>query len=98
MDEDPTKATILQTSRLFVRNLPFTCTDAELQAVFTPFGDVSQVSLFTYLSRGRVTVSMGSHARRCSPEAEKMTKLYRDIRLVREVADPQGKPIVEILI
>ncbi|KAJ6615636.1 hypothetical protein B0H10DRAFT_2164825 [Mycena sp. CBHHK59/15] len=41
--QDPTKETILQTSRLFVRNLAFSCTDADLLELFSPFGDVSQV-------------------------------------------------------
>ena len=43
--KDPTKETILQTSRLFVRNLAFSCTDAELAELFKPFGEISQVSV-----------------------------------------------------
>jgi multiple RNA-binding domain-containing protein 1 len=41
--EDPTRETILQTSRLFVRNLAFSCTDIELEELFKPFGEISQV-------------------------------------------------------
>ncbi|KAJ7248475.1 hypothetical protein C8J57DRAFT_1358341 [Mycena rebaudengoi] len=43
--KDPTKETILQTSRLFVRNLAFSCTNEELLDFFSPFGDVSQVHI-----------------------------------------------------
>ncbi|TCD61352.1 Multiple RNA-binding domain-containing protein 1 [Steccherinum ochraceum] len=43
--EDPTKSTILQTSRLFLRNLSYACTDEELMSLFKPFGEVSQVHI-----------------------------------------------------
>ena len=43
-EQDATKATILQTSRLFIRNLAFTCTEAELLESFQTHGEVSQVS------------------------------------------------------
>ncbi|KAJ6536704.1 hypothetical protein DFH09DRAFT_1178549 [Mycena vulgaris] len=43
--KDPTKETILQTSRLFVRNLAFSCTDADLLEFFSPFGEISQVHI-----------------------------------------------------
>ncbi|KAI8992839.1 RNA-binding domain-containing protein [Trametes punicea] len=42
---DPTKATILQTSRLFVRNLIFMCTEDELRELFQKHGEVLQVHL-----------------------------------------------------
>ncbi|KAG5721675.1 Multiple RNA-binding domain-containing protein 1, partial [Termitomyces sp. T112] len=42
--KDPTIETILETSRLFVRNLAFSCTDADLAELFSPFGDLTQVS------------------------------------------------------
>ncbi|CDO68079.1 hypothetical protein BN946_scf184788.g10 [Trametes cinnabarina] len=42
---DPTKATILQTSRLFIRNLTFMCTEDELRELFQRYGEVSQVHL-----------------------------------------------------
>ncbi|KAF5322105.1 hypothetical protein D9619_001971 [Psilocybe cf. subviscida] len=41
--QDSTKETILQTSRLFVRNLAFSCTDEELRDLFTPFGEINQI-------------------------------------------------------
>ncbi|TFK32942.1 RNA-binding domain-containing protein [Crucibulum laeve] len=43
--KDPTKETILQTSRLFLRNLAFSCTDADLLELFKPFGEISQVHI-----------------------------------------------------
>ncbi|THH23232.1 hypothetical protein EUX98_g7946 [Antrodiella citrinella] len=43
--EDPTRSTILQTARLFLRNLSYTCTDEELMSLFKPFGEVSQVHI-----------------------------------------------------
>ncbi|KAF8907613.1 hypothetical protein CPB84DRAFT_1674795 [Gymnopilus junonius] len=42
---DLTKETILQTARLFVRNLPFSCIEDELADLFKPFGDISQVHI-----------------------------------------------------
>ncbi|PBK88707.1 hypothetical protein ARMGADRAFT_1047355 [Armillaria gallica] len=43
--KDPTEETILQTSRLFVRNLAFSCTDTELQDLFSGYGEISQVHI-----------------------------------------------------
>ncbi|KAK0445041.1 uncharacterized protein EV420DRAFT_1648558 [Desarmillaria tabescens] len=43
--KDPTEETILQTSRLFVRNLAFSCTDTELQELFSRYGEISQVHI-----------------------------------------------------
>lgn len=42
-EKDPTEETILRTSRLFVRNLTFTCTAEELRPPFEQFGPISQV-------------------------------------------------------
>lgn len=51
LPKDDAKETILQTSRLFVRNLSFSCTDEELADLFKPFGEISQVSyLVIFLS------------------------------------------------
>lgn len=47
---DPTKETILQTARLFVRNLAFACTEDELRELFRPFGEISQVRHHIFLS------------------------------------------------
>ncbi|THU85017.1 RNA-binding domain-containing protein [Dendrothele bispora CBS 962.96] len=43
--KDPTKETILQTARLFVRNLAFSCTETDLSELFSPFGTLSQVHI-----------------------------------------------------
>ncbi|KZT00240.1 RNA-binding domain-containing protein [Laetiporus sulphureus 93-53] len=42
---DPVKDTILQTSRLFLRNLAFTCTEDELRELFQSHGEISQVHI-----------------------------------------------------
>ncbi|KAH9932184.1 uncharacterized protein B0H18DRAFT_986883 [Fomitopsis serialis] len=42
---DPVKTTILQTSRLFLRNLPFSCTEAELRELFESHGTISQIHI-----------------------------------------------------
>jgi RNA recognition motif-containing protein len=38
-----------ETGRLFVRNLPFTITEEELQGLFGEYGSLSEVSLISYL-------------------------------------------------
>ncbi|KAK7046017.1 Multiple RNA-binding domain-containing protein 1 [Paramarasmius palmivorus] len=43
--KDTTKETILQTSRLFVRNLAFSCSEDDLQELFSPYGQISQVHI-----------------------------------------------------
>ncbi|KAF6745615.1 rRNA primary transcript binding protein [Ephemerocybe angulata] len=43
--KDPIKETILQTSRLFVRNLTFSCTEEELSEHFRPYGTISQIHI-----------------------------------------------------
>ena len=64
--QDDTKNIILQTGRLFLRNLAFTCTDEELLDLFKPFGEVAQVSInFHFLGD---LLALG------------MTNLDRDIR------------------
>ncbi|KIJ64334.1 hypothetical protein HYDPIDRAFT_112328 [Hydnomerulius pinastri MD-312] len=44
-EKDPAKETIQQTSRLFLRNLAFSCTDAEILELFQPFGEIVQVHI-----------------------------------------------------
>jgi len=44
--KDPAKDTVMQVSRLFLRNLVFSCTEVELMKLFQPFGKVAQVSFF----------------------------------------------------
>ncbi|EMD35195.1 hypothetical protein CERSUDRAFT_116663 [Gelatoporia subvermispora B] len=43
--EDPLKVTILETGRLFLRNLSYTCTDEELKQLFSPYGEIAQVHI-----------------------------------------------------
>ncbi|GLB44335.1 putative RNA recognition motif containing protein [Lyophyllum shimeji] len=43
--KDPTIETILETARLFVRNLAFSCTEEDLVELFQPFGAISQVHI-----------------------------------------------------
>ncbi|KAG6828468.1 hypothetical protein H0H92_007834 [Tricholoma furcatifolium] len=43
--QDPTVETILSTSRLFVRNLAFSCSEEELVELFSPFGELVQVHI-----------------------------------------------------
>lgn len=57
-DKDPTTATILQTARLFLRNLPFSCTDAELYELFQPLGEIEQVSVLFASLDGTVSSVM----------------------------------------
>ncbi|EJD05148.1 uncharacterized protein FOMMEDRAFT_18782 [Fomitiporia mediterranea MF3/22] len=45
-DSEPSPTdTILQTGRLFLRNLSYTCTQSELEAHFSRFGDIAQVHI-----------------------------------------------------
>ncbi|TEB23078.1 RNA-binding domain-containing protein [Coprinellus micaceus] len=64
--KDPVKETILQTSRLFVRNLTFSCTEEELAEHFRPFGQLSQVhipvDLSTKQGKGLAYVTFASPA------------------------------------
>jgi len=39
------KETILETGRLFLRNLAFSCSDADLRALMTPFGPLASIHL-----------------------------------------------------
>ena len=84
--KDDTKETILQTSRLFVRNLAFSCTDEELAELFKPFGEISQVSFLSFL------ILLGHFS---SSEASKMTKWIGTSDSSLRMLIPLGKPIVE---
>ncbi|KAG2125739.1 hypothetical protein DEU56DRAFT_873032 [Suillus clintonianus] len=44
-EDSAAKTTIMQTSRLFLRNLAFSCTEAEIMERFQPFGKVDQVHI-----------------------------------------------------
>lgn len=37
---------ILKTGRLFLRNLAFSCTESDLQELFSSYGAISQVSFY----------------------------------------------------
>ncbi|KAH0834129.1 hypothetical protein J3R83DRAFT_11419 [Lanmaoa asiatica] len=43
--DDTVKETIQRTSRLFLRNLAFSCADNDLLALFRPFGEIAQVHI-----------------------------------------------------
>ncbi|TFK67242.1 hypothetical protein BDN72DRAFT_771006 [Pluteus cervinus] len=45
LSADPTKRGILETGRLFLRNLAFSCSDADLLELFKPYGDIAQVHI-----------------------------------------------------
>jgi multiple RNA-binding domain-containing protein 1 len=42
---DSTTKTIMQTSRLFLRKLAYSCTEAESMGLFQSFGEVAQVRI-----------------------------------------------------
>ncbi|GAW04849.1 pre-rrna processing protein [Lentinula edodes] len=44
---EPVQEAILQTSRLFVRNLAFSCSDSDLTTLFGKFGELSQVIMIS---------------------------------------------------
>lgn len=48
--EEGEAAMVMETGRLFVRNMPFTATSDELEQLFSTCGEVSQVSLHVLLS------------------------------------------------
>nr|AAX27578.1 unknown [Schistosoma japonicum] len=41
---EETVSAILETGRLFVRNLPYDCTEKELEKLFSPYGSLSDIS------------------------------------------------------
>ncbi|KAI7885786.1 RNA-binding domain-containing protein, partial [Lichtheimia hyalospora FSU 10163] len=45
VDKDAAIAQIEDTGRLFVRNLTYTCTEADLKELFSPYGPLSEVNL-----------------------------------------------------
>lgn len=45
IEEDVAADLIMDTGRLFIRNLPYTCTEDDLREVFEPFGRLSEVHL-----------------------------------------------------
>lgn len=83
--KDPAKDTIMQTSRLFIRNLAFSCTEAELMELFQPFGEVAQVSILACFI-------FFIHFALCCDD-----KIIRDIRSLKDMLI-LWEPIVENLL
>jgi RNA recognition motif-containing protein len=73
----------MRTRRLFLRNLAFSCTEADLTGLFQPYGAPEQVSIFLFSADPRLA---GVHG---------MESLYRDIGLLRGMLI-FGKSRVEI--
>ncbi|KXN85250.1 Multiple RNA-binding domain-containing protein 1 [Leucoagaricus sp. SymC.cos] len=68
--QDPTKDTIMRTRRLFLRNLAFSCTEADLTELFQSYGVLSQVHIpldpLTKQSKGLAYVTYTTGADACS--------------------------------
>ncbi|KAK2460406.1 hypothetical protein APHAL10511_007571 [Amanita phalloides] len=68
--KDSTKEMILQTSRLFLRNLAFSCAESDLFDLFKPFGEISQVHIpldpTTKQSKGLAYVSFAKPDNACA--------------------------------
>ncbi|KAI0632765.1 hypothetical protein C8Q77DRAFT_1058693 [Trametes polyzona] len=93
---DPTHATILQTSRLFLRNLAFTCTEDELRELFERHGEVSQVHLVldptTKQSKGLAYVSFAKpEAALAAYEALDKTSFQGRLLHILPAVDRKGK-------
>ncbi|KAJ7043247.1 hypothetical protein C8F04DRAFT_1029332 [Mycena alexandri] len=97
--KDPTTETILQTSRLFVRNLAFSCTDADLLEFFSPFGEISQVHIpLDPVSKQSKGVAYVTFAQAASALAayERLDRKSFQGRLVHILAAVDRKPKFEI--
>ncbi|KAF9064872.1 hypothetical protein BDP27DRAFT_1425381 [Rhodocollybia butyracea] len=98
--KDPTEASILQTSRLFVRNLAFSCSDSELSTHFGQFGELSQVHIpvdpATKQSKGLayVTFAKGVNAVTAYKALDKTSFQGRLVHILPAV-DRRGKFEVE---
>ncbi|KAF8055239.1 hypothetical protein FPV67DRAFT_1612778 [Lyophyllum atratum] len=98
--KDPTVETILQTARLFVRNLAFSCTDTDLLELFKPFGEISQVhipiDLTTKQPKGvaYVTFAQASQALAAYEALDRKSFQGRLIHILAAV-DRKGKAQIE---
>ncbi|KAJ7462021.1 hypothetical protein FB451DRAFT_1043900 [Mycena latifolia] len=97
--KDPTKETILQTSRLFVRNLAFSCTDSDLLEFFSPFGEISQVHIpldpVSKQSKGLAYVTFATAADALAAYESLDRKSFQG-RLVHILAAVDRKPKFEV--
>ncbi|KAJ7632476.1 hypothetical protein FB45DRAFT_912538 [Roridomyces roridus] len=97
--QDPTKETILQTARLFVRNLAFSCTDADIQEFFSPFGEISQVHIpldpATKQSKGMAYVTF-SKAADALAAYERLDRKSFQGRLIHILAAVDRRPKFEV--
>ncbi|TFY67177.1 hypothetical protein EVJ58_g1792 [Rhodofomes roseus] len=97
---DPVKTTILQTSRLFLRNLPFSCTEDELRELFESHGVVSQVHApldpTTKQSKGLAYVTFAEPAKALAAyEALDKTSFQGRLLHILPAVDRKGKSEVE---
>ncbi|KAF8182148.1 hypothetical protein K438DRAFT_1840391 [Mycena galopus ATCC 62051] len=97
--KDPTTETILQTSRLFVRNLAFSCTDADLLEFFSPYGEISQVHIpvdpVTKQSKGVAYVTFAQAASALHAYQTLDRKSFQG-RLIHILAAVDRKPKFEV--
>ena len=54
--EDDASSSILQSGRLFLRNLAFACTEEEIQELFAPYGHIAQVRFYSNFNIPRYVV------------------------------------------
>ncbi|KAF9261016.1 RNA-binding domain-containing protein [Marasmius fiardii PR-910] len=98
--EDPTKETILQTGRLFVRNLAFSCTKSDLEEIFNPFGTISQVHIPVDPSTGQakglayVTFARPEDAVEAYEALDKKSFQGRLVHILGAV-NRKGNPLIE---
>ncbi|KAF7294210.1 hypothetical protein HMN09_01149400 [Mycena chlorophos] len=97
---DNTKETILQTSRLFVRNLAFSCTEQDIQEFFGPFGDITQVHIpldpVSKQSKGVAYVTFRQSADAVSAYERLDRKSFQG-RLIHILAAVDRKPRYEVV-
>ncbi|KDQ50583.1 hypothetical protein JAAARDRAFT_199829 [Jaapia argillacea MUCL 33604] len=98
-EQDPTKRTILSTSRLFVRNLAFSCTEDELRECFGRYGDISQIHIplsSTSTSKGLAYITFTSPTSALAAyEALDGRSFQGRLLHILGAVDRKGKPEVE---
>ncbi|KAI0641039.1 hypothetical protein C8Q79DRAFT_920627 [Trametes meyenii] len=93
---DPTRAAILETSRLFIRNLSFVCVEEELRELFEQYGEVSQVHIvldtLTKRSKGLAYVAFSKpDAALAAYEALDKTSFQGRLLHILPAVDRKGK-------